>query len=70
MTEIKFKIPDELDFIKQISNIDWSLLFNRVVKEEMDKIAKLKKITLKSKLSDKDVDELTEKINKSLSERY
>lgn len=70
MAEIKIKIPDELEFIKRMPNVDWSLLLNRIIREEMEKVARLKKITSKSKISEADVEELTEKINKSLSKRY
>ena len=70
MTEIKVEIPNELKFIRHVSNVDWSLLFNKIVREELEKTAKLKKIILKSELSEKDVEELTEVINKSISSKY
>ena len=70
MTEIKVEIPDELNFIRQVSNVDWSLLFNKMVREELEKTARLKNIVSKSGLSEKDVEELTGKINKSISSKY
>jgi len=70
MTEIKVEIPNELKFIRHVSNVDWSLLFNKIVREELEKTAKLKEIILKSELSEKDVEELTEVINKSISSKY
>ena len=70
MAELTIKIPDELGFIKQASNIDWSILVNKLVVSKLDEIARLKKIVSKSKLTKKDVDELSDKINTSLSQRY
>ncbi len=68
--EIKIKIPDELTFIKQTPNIDWSILVGKLIKSKLDRIARLNRIISKSKLTEQDVEELTDKINTSLSKRY
>lgn len=70
MEELRIKIPDELGFFKQVSNVDWSILFNKLVKSKLNRIARLQRIVAKSKLTEKDVEELSDKINRSLSKRY
>ncbi|MBU4070442.1 MAG: hypothetical protein KJ646_05660 [Nanoarchaeota archaeon] len=68
--EIKIEIPEELTFIKQTPNIDWSILIDKLIKSKLDKIARLSRIISKSELTEQDVEELSDKINESLSKRY
>ncbi len=68
--EIKIKIPEELAFIKQTPNIDWSILVNKIIKSKLSEIVLLKKGLAKSKLTEEDVEEFTDEINTSLSQRY
>ena len=70
MTELRIKVPEDLEFMKQISDIDWSILFNKFIRSELSKIERLKKGLSKSELTETDVEELTDKINESLSKRY
>ena len=70
MAELVFEIPEDLEFMKRVSNIDWSLLFNKLLRPELEEIARLKRIVSKSKLAEKDVEEFSDKINASLSQRY
>jgi len=70
MTEIRFEIPEELGFIKQIPNIDWSILFNKFIRFRLEEIAKLKRGLSKSKLTEEDVEEFSDKINEALSKKY
>ncbi len=70
MEEITIKIPDDLAFMKEVSDIDWSILIDRILRSKLEKISKLKKITAKSQLTEKDVEEFTDKINTSLAKRY
>ena len=70
MTEIRFEIPEELGFIKQIPNIDWSILFNKFIRFRLEEIARLKRGLSKSKLTEEDVEEFSNRINEALSKKY
>ena len=70
MAELKIEIPDELEFIKQVPKIDWSILVNKVIKSKLDRIAELQRIVSKSKLTERDAEILSDKINEALSQRY
>ena len=68
--EIKIEIPDELTFIKQIPNIDWSILVGKLIKSKLEEIRQLQAGLSESKLTEEDVQEFSDKINTSLSRRY
>jgi len=68
--EIKVEIPEELVFIKQTPNIDWSILVSKLIKSKLNEIAELQRGLSKSKFTEEDVEEFTDKINESLSKRY
>ncbi|PIN77765.1 hypothetical protein COV15_01375 [Candidatus Woesearchaeota archaeon CG10_big_fil_rev_8_21_14_0_10_34_12] len=70
MGEIRIKIPREVEFVKEVPSIEWSILASKLIKSKLDKIARLQKIVSKSKLTKKDVEEFSDKINESLSRRY
>jgi len=70
MEEITLEIPEDLKFMKEIPNIDWSILISRILKEKLEEIARLKRNLSGSKLTEKDIEELSDKINGSLSKRY
>lgn len=70
MAEITISIPDELEEdIKSISKIKVSLAVAKLIKSELDKIARIKSILSKSQLSESDVKELSEKTDRALSKR-
>ena len=69
--ELKFSVPKELEEeIKELREIDVSLFITRTIKEEFEKLARLKRIVAKSKLTEEDVKELSEKVDSSLSQRF
>ena len=70
MEDIIVRIPEELKFVRQVPNIDWSILVSKVIKSKLDKIVRLQRIVNKSKFNEKDVEELSDKVNISLSQRY
>ena len=70
MAEICIKIPEDLEFLKNIPNIEWNILLNGLIKSKLDEVSRFKKIVSKSKLTEKDVEELSDKINESLSKRF
>ena len=68
--EVVVKIPEELMFVKQISNIDWSVLVSKIIGLKLEEIMQLQKGLSKSGLSEEDVQEFSDKINDSLAKRY
>lgn len=70
MEELRIKIPAEIEFIKRVPNIDWSILFNKFIKFKLEEIARLKRGLSKSKLTEENVEEFSDKINEALSKRY
>ena len=70
MEEIRIKIPDEVEFVKQVPNIEWSILASKIIRSKFEEISKLKKGLSKSKFTEKDTEEFSDEINESLSKRY
>lgn len=71
MAEVIVKIPKDLeeDF-RGVKPIFWQLAVDKTINEELRRLVKLKRIVSKSKLTDKDVEELTEEVNEALASRY
>ena len=71
MAEIVVKIPKDLELgVNGIPETTLSLLASRLVKEEFDRLARLKRIVSKSELSDEKALKLSTKISESLAKRY
>lgn len=68
--EISVKIPEDLEFLNRLSNIDLSIAASKLLKSKLERVSRFQEIVSKSKLTEKDVEELSDKINKSLSKRY
>ena len=68
--EIKVKIPAELNELESISNINWQLAVNKILKEKFDEIKKIREIIDKSDLTEKQADELSDEVNMALARRY
>ena len=69
MSEIVVKVPDELREFESISPINWQLIVGKRIKEEFDEMVRLKKIVAKSKLTEKDVEDLSEEVGVALAKR-
>ncbi|CAD7768307.1 hypothetical protein FHEFKHOI_00206 [Candidatus Methanoperedenaceae archaeon GB50] len=71
MAELKVVIPEDLkQEMDKTSFIDWSKVARDAIREQASKLARLKSIASKSKLTEKDALELGRKINRGLHERY
>ncbi|MCG2825159.1 MAG: hypothetical protein L6265_01050 [Thermoplasmatales archaeon] len=71
MGELVIEIPEELRAeMEELPKVNWQLVVRRSLKHELKEILELKRIISKSKLTDEDVLELSEKIDKSLSKRF
>jgi hypothetical protein len=71
MGELVIEIPEELrEEMEELPKVNWQLVVRRSLKHELKEILELKRIISKSKLTEEDVLELSEKIDKSLSKRF
>ena len=70
MEELIIKISPKLKFLKDVPNIDWSILVNKIISSKLERVFRFQEIISKSKLTEEDVEELSDNINKSLSKRY
>ncbi len=71
MQEVIVKIPRDLEEgFKEVKPIFWQLVVDRAINEELKRLVELKRIVSKSKLTEKDVEELTDEVNEALSRRY
>jgi hypothetical protein len=70
MAEVKIVIPDDLkkDF-EAVSKAALSVAVFRLMKEEIERLARVKAIVSKSTLTEKDVNDLSEKVDASLSKK-
>ena len=70
MAKIDIEIPENLEFIRRIPNINWSVLVSKILREKLSEIEEIKRIAAKSKLTDKDAEELSNEINKNAARHY
>ncbi len=70
MAEISVKIPEEWKLEIEESGLDTSLIIRNLLKKELLEISKLRSIVSRSKLTEEDVQELSERVEKSLSEKF
>lgn len=70
MTELKVKIPDELEELSSASKINWQLAVERRLKEEFEELARIKRILAKSKLTEEQAKEMSDEVNIALARRY
>lgn len=67
MTNITLAIPDELhEKMRRHSEIRWSEVVRRTISEKIEDLELIDKLTSKSRLTQKDVDELAHKINREV----
>ncbi|KAF5437179.1 hypothetical protein C5S35_05355 [Candidatus Methanophagaceae archaeon] len=71
MTQFIIEIPEELkEEMEELPDLNWQLVVRRSLKRELEEVLELKRIISKSKLTEADVKELSDKINESLAERF
>ena len=67
MGNITLSLPDELqNRMRRHSEIRWSEVIRRTIQKKVEDLELLDKITSKSKLSMKDIDKISHKINKEV----
>jgi len=71
MEELCIKLPEEIvKELKLLSDVDRSVFIASLIKNRIEKMARLKKIISKSKLSEEKANEIADKINESLAKKY
>ena len=71
MTTMTLAISSELKHkMEQLDEINWSAVARTAFEEKVTQIDLLKKIAGKSMLTKKDADEISDKINKSMSRKF
>lgn len=70
MTELRIEVPEELKQEMDEFKVNWSLVIRKLIKQKMDRLLELKGIVSKSKFTEKDVLELSEKVDGSLAQRF
>ena len=71
MPTITLSVPEDLKREMDESKfINWSEVAREAIRERLAELALLKSITAKSKLSEKDANEIGNKISKSLHKKY
>src|SRR4030065_241788 len=58
MEKINIEIPENMKFLKSISNINWTILVGKIIQSELSKIQEIQGIQSESKLTEKDLEEL------------
>jgi len=71
MTEVVVKISEDLERrMKELPVVDWSSVVRVLIRGEVSRLALLKSVVSRSKLTEKDALELGKKVNASLAKRY
>ncbi|HLD41430.1 MAG TPA: hypothetical protein VJB06_00190 [archaeon] len=70
MTNITLAIPEELhEKMKDHLEIRWSEVIRKSIAEKIDDLEMMDKITKKSKLTEKDVEEISAKIDRNVAKK-
>ncbi len=71
MPTLSVSIPEELKHkMEKLDEINWSAVARKAFEEKVSHINLLKKIAVKSTLTENDANELSDKINKSMSKKF
>lgn len=71
MANMTLSIPDELHKkMKKMSDVRWSEIARRAIEERINDLEVMNKIASKSRLTQKDVDEISKKIKRSAAIRF
>ena len=71
MVNMTLSIPNELhEKMKKLSEIRWSEVARRAIEERINDLETMNRIASKSKLTKKDVEEISKKIKRSASKKF
>ena len=71
MPVLEVEIPEELaQEMKDFPETEWKIFIRRLLRHEVERLVELRKIVSKSKLTESDVKELSEKVDRALAKRF
>lgn len=71
MVNMTIAIPGDLhEKMKKHNEIKWSEIARRAIREYVEDLEKLDKLTADSKLDENDIDEIDHKVKKGISKKY
>lgn len=71
MTNMTLAIPEELaKRMKKLSEVRWSEVARKAIEERVNDLEVMNKIASKSKLTKKDVEEISKKIKSSMAKKF
>jgi len=71
MGTISVSVPDDLKArMSRLDEVNWSAVARKAFEEKIKQIEFLEKIVAKSRMTKKDADEISKKINKKISETF
>ena len=69
--ELTFEVPKELEEdMKKLPRIELSLAIARIINSEFERFAKLKQIVARSKLTEEDAKEFSDKVDSTVAKRF
>ena len=68
--QVVVEVPDEMKCFTPVSGIRWQVAVEKRMSNELERLAALKRIADKSKLTQEQADKLADEVNISLAERY
>ena len=69
-SELRVPLPKELKEEMDEFKVNWPSVVRKLIKQKVERLIELKSIVSKSKLTEEDVAELSEKVDKSLAQRF
>ena len=70
MTKITIELPGELEFIRKVPSVVLTAALVKMLKEKAKEIKEIDDILARSKLTDNDAEELSDKINNAVAKHY
>ena len=71
MRTLSVSVPEDLKKkMLQLDEINWSAIARKAFEEKIDEVKFLKNLASKSKLTEEDARELSEKINRSMAKKF
>ncbi len=70
MEKITIELPEGLEFVKNVSTIVLTAALVKMLQNKAKEIREIDRIVAKSHLTEKDAEELTDKINESAANHY
>ena len=71
MSTLSVSVPDDLrEQMIRLDEVNWSAVARKAFEEKVKEVEFLKSIVKKSKLTERDADDIATKINKSMAKRF